>query len=165
MSNLGLIVQSQLEQAIGSGKAFAFHADDQALANGGNLDVILETGDCELHLQSIVVSADSGPDSIKLFEGVTASADGTILTTNCKNRVNKQTAETVVRQNPTISNTGTEIDDHKNYTASKKANVFDAGSTDEWILSTNTKYLVRFNNASGGEVEVQLHFVFYEVPV
>ena len=160
----GQIIQTSLEAKIEAAKCWVAHWEQTSIANGGSLDLTLQTPDTpsEIHLQAIVLSTDSGPDEILLYEAPTASEDGTLITARCKNRNNPQDSPVVLRGNPTVSAVGTEIDDHLIFASGNKVAIVDAGQADEWVLKKNTKYLIRFQNQSGGQADAQVHITYYE---
>lgn len=154
---------NETDRLIHDGMVFIAGVHDNALVNGADLDVVIETpADKRVHLQALVTGADGGPDTLSFYEGTTASADGTVITGYNKNRNSDFSPTVVIREGATVSAAGTLIDETYYFAATNKAAVLSAGDSGEWILKPSEKYLLRWNNGSGGNADIYMRIVWFE---
>lgn len=155
-----------------SGNAFyiASSTGTIAVSANTNFDVLIVTGTAkEIHLKDVSVNvlknAAAGDTQFRLFEAVTTSNNGTAATIFNSNRRKEGivlpdfTAFTA----PTITATGTQLvnylthNDWETYVAPSYTNTW------EWILKTNTKYLLRlFNNTNQTNTFTYLYWLFQD---
>lgn len=158
------ITMAENHYLIHAGLFFTAYHRVAALANGANLDLLIDTnGANPPHLQGVEVTANRGPDTIRLYEDVTTSDDGTAVAVRNKNRLSSNTALASIYHTPTVTDLGTLLDLHDFPTAGRRAGVLEiTGGNTEWILKANTKYLIRLINNSGGSSLASLHLAWYE---
>ena len=135
-----------------------------SLGNGASLDMLFEVpADVYPHFQALNIGADGGPDTVQLFEGVTASANGTVVASYNLNRNSTNTSSVTVRENPTISDTGTLLDETYIYSAGNKQGVYNDIEGSELIFKPSTKYLIRYTNNSGSAEDIFMRAHWYEL--
>lgn len=120
------------------------------------------------HVQSLTFSFGSGDIDILVYEGSTASDDGTPETILNTNRNSILTPDLVFNSAPTITGVGTLI--HTGWvvptstgTGLSQTGIITEGTGEEWILKPSTKYLVRITNNSGDTISYRWELVFYEI--
>ena len=140
------------------------------VAAGASFDVMIITGTTkEIHLKDISVNvlknSASGDTQFRLFEAPTTTANGTAATIFNNNRrkdgivLPDFTAFTA----PAVTATGTQLvnylthNDWETYIAPSYTNTW------EWILKTNTKYILRlFNNTNQSNIFTYLYWLFQD---
>lgn len=154
---------------IHDGMYFSFNASFSALAASGTFDLVFEVPAGTFpHLRSWNYSLSDGPCRLDLWEGVTASEDGTVITPTNNNRNSSNTAGTVVRQDPTISANGESLLEDV-YVPDPGGGFFTSPGTaaadlsEEWVLRPSTKYALRLTNNAGGPLTGSVYVVFYEL--
>lgn len=120
------------------------------------------------HLQTFNLTFGAGDIDILVYEGATASADGTPVTPFATNRNSSQDAALVINQSPTVTDEGTLV--HTGWLPPTATGVGQSpdgivgpGPGEEWILAPETKYLVRLTNNSGGTVDYRFEALWYEL--
>lgn len=147
-------------------EGFVYHGTHRAadLANDGVINLLLAVpAGAYPHLRKIVYHTEGGPIDIELFEGTTTSAAGTGITMFNRNRNSANTADTVVTYGPTITLDGTLIHDLYSPAGGKDVGSDTNGLAEEWMLATNTQYLLRMTNKTGGIMDYSLELMFYEI--
>lgn len=143
------------------------------LADGAGHDIMLTTSatapGAKPHVELWLHKVGDGPGYYRLYEGVTASNDGTALVEVNYERPSSKTAGVVATHTPTISDLGTLIYEER---------VMDPGTTPskdspsgsgtvvgsiEFILKANTKYVFRIQNGSGGTMDTWQEIGWYEL--
>lgn len=134
-------------------------------ANGGVLNIgLLTPVNAYVHYRKSLISTTADNLTIDFFESATLTG-GTILTPVNHNRNNSNIANSVLKDSPTISNTGTQI---ASYFLGGSAGVgqsrggAELGESNEWVLKSNTQYLIRFTNGSTAINTFNANFVWYE---
>lgn len=134
-----------------------------SVTNTNSLDILFTIGNKTAHT-GISVSA-GGQITGYLYEAPTASG-GTALTIYNMNRTSSNVSEAIATHTPTVSATGS--------VALINGRVLPGGATNqtrvggsartgaEWILKSNTKYLLRITNTSGGTIVINPVIEFYE---
>lgn len=143
------------------GTFFGATAEDAALANGANLDMLIRVGAETMHANFALVAG--GNAAVALFEGTTISAEGSVLTPQNHNRTSSRASNVLLNQGSTITLPGTKIAGGR-ILGGTGGNA-DGGATDtndEWLLAPNTSYLLRLTNNSGQVQAADIHVRFYE---
>ncbi len=153
---------------IHDGMGFTMTYKAAAVADEASSDILLVVpAGCYPHLRKFVTNATGGPLDAFLYEGTTASADGTALVETNNNRNSATTANMVVTHTPTVDPVGTQIDYALLPTltaiGSNVGGVKGPDIGEEWVLKPSTKYLLRVTNNSGGAVDVGWHLFWYEL--
>lgn len=100
---------------------------------------------------------DSSAD-LWLFESPTVNVAGSAVTTiRCRNRNVNATPGLVVRTGSTFTADGTELSRYITI-ASAKTNISSDTSKSEWILKSNTTYLVRITTGSSSRVMLRMNW-------
>ena len=150
-------------------EGFAFHCVDRiaSLGNGASLDWLISVPAGTFpHMTSFQFQLEAGDCDVETYEGVTTSANGTLLTRHNRNRNSPITPGTVMYGGPTITDIGTLI--HDRYIPPTGGGVGSSAGTlspnfgEEWILKPATKYVVRLTNNSGGAIQVAGEALWYE---
>jgi hypothetical protein len=148
-----------------------FHASGKVvgLANGADAEfaMIVPAGSFP-HVQRVRLDTERGDIDLTMYEGSTFSNDGTPITAHNVNRNSSNTALVIPHASPTITDDGTLFHTHwVPATASgvgASSGVMDINAFgEEWILQSNTKYLFRITNNSGGAIDYRYEFVWYEI--
>ena len=132
-----------------------------AVANNASADVLMKTGATAPHMVFDVTAG--GNAYIYLYEGTTVSADGTTLAVTNHSRASTRVADLTGFHTPTVSATGTQLDELFIPAGSgPKAGGGGVSFADEYILAVSTNYLIRITNKSGGAADFGVHVEFYE---
>jgi hypothetical protein len=142
-----------------------------AFADTTSIDLLIVTGVKGPH-SAFEVSA-GGQGNFYLYTGPTYSALGTPATVSNNNQFSSNLPLADIYYSPTITAVGTNL--YQTFvpggTSSGGADKAIGGAGDslarggaEWILATNTVYLVRFTNTSGASINGSLNVGFYHYP-
>ena len=141
-----------------------FHAGYSAsVLNGANLDFQLTTGAKDTHSTWEVFAG--GLVTVSLFEAPTTSG-GTAVAAYNMHRGSPNTPQSAVVHTPTVTDTGSvalvngRILPGGTSPTTRVGGGIRAGA--EWILKSNTKYLLRVNNGSGGTIAINAVLEWYE---
>ena len=94
----------------------------------------------------------------EFFEGAGISTSGTALVLKNVNRQNTTTAfGTVLRLNPAVTTNGTTLAAQWVGTSGFKQNL-GGDAVDDWIMSANTQYLIKFTPESAASTKVSFQF-------
>ena len=146
------------------------------LANGGNFDLLMRIPQLIFpHLTLVEYSIEDAPCLIRMYEGPTVSADGTAVNVRNHNRASgSDTSGATMTHTPTITDVGTELDVRYIPPApsgggggpgGRASGRMVEGQDVEWVLgsaATETRYLWRLTNNSGGAIDFSYHFNGYE---
>lgn len=163
----GALVQIEIShEAIHLGRYFQ-HSNVVSVANGANSDWLLITPDISIggpyvHLRLFQFDASGAPISFKLYEDTTTSANGTAQSTYNFNR-NYTDGVLGVYLTPTIITLGTQLVSGQ-ISGTKQAGGSGQTSGTEWVLKSNTKYLIRLTNSSGSVASIGFNLEWYELP-
>ena len=121
------------------------------------------------HFQRLRLFMGRGDVDIVVYEGATASADGSAIARNNTNRNSTNTPGVVLTSAPTITDVGTLV--HTSWLTPTSAGQGQSGSTgiagetngEEWVLKPNTKYLIRVTNNSGATIDYAYEMLWYEI--
>ena len=113
------------------------------------------------HLRSYHGVGTGGPLRIRLFEGVTISADGTPIAAHNMNRNSSNTSDLKAFDEPTITGEGEEMEIHLAPTGHKEGGLTDTVPV-EWIFKPDTNYLIRLTNGNAQAIEALLEAFWYE---
>lgn len=140
------------------------------VAAGSDFDVMIVTGTTkEIHLKDVSVNvlknASGGNTQFQLFEAITTSANGTaaIILNNNRRLQGIINPNFTAFTTPTVTGTGTQLigylthNDWETYVAPSYTNTW------EYILKTDTKYLLRFfNNTNQSNTFTYLYWLYQD---
>ena len=152
-------------------EGFMFHTSGKitGVLDAGVHNFLLVTAALNFpHIQRARFDFGGGDVDIEMYEGATASSDGTPLTANNTNRNSSLTADMVPNSAPTLTDDGTLIHSAWAYptstgTGRSPTGVSDVTNGEEWILKPSEKYLIRVTNNSGGTISFRYEFLWYEI--
>lgn len=152
---------SEIHSIIHKGRFFGTNHFDGAISNNGTIEFLIIPGSKACHIR--INASAGGTATLRVFEGVTTSANGTALAITNRNRYSAITAETDVYEGPTVTGDGTSIysslltgGDGPHSTSSE------SGFFEEYILRDDKQYLVRLTNLAGNNQPLSLTLNFYE---
>jgi len=150
---------------------FVFHSSGKntGLANAATADFLMSVpAGVYPHVQRVRLDLEDGDVDLAMYEGVTTSADGGVITPFNTNRNSSNTSGAILTGTPTVTDLGTLF--HRHWippTATgvgAKAGIMDINAFgEEWLLAPSTKYLFRITNNSGGTIDYRWEFVWYEI--
>lgn len=135
--------------------------DAVTLANiNDTRDILIVTPNSSVEAHLVFEVRASKETNVVLYEGTTTSADGTGLTEVNRNRNSAKTATVVVTHTPTVDTTGNQLC-IRHFGSGQKSGG-ESRDVNEWILKTNTKYLLRTTTeAAANDISTDLNW--YEV--
>ena len=143
------------------GVFFSGTADEAALANGADLDLLIQVGTFPINLFLALVNG--GDAAVQLSEGATFSAEGTPIVAQNQNRTSSVTPLTTLHKGPTITGVGTILANGRILGGTGgNASGGSADTDDVWILAPSTVYLVRLTNNSCQAQAADIHAGFWE---
>lgn len=155
---------AETHRMVHDGMFFHFDRRVAGIVNGASSDILLAVpAGVFPHLNTTLITTDTGGVDVKFYEGTTTSADGTAVSTFNRNRNSTNTPSTVITHTPTVTGVGTLIHDALIPAPAKDAGLISAAVNEEWVLKPSTKYLLRVTNNSGGNVEVVFDVAWYEI--
>jgi len=133
---------------------------DNAASASSDILFVTDTS-CYVHLW--IDATASGEAELNLYENATTTNDGTEITSYIHNRNNTSEAVSTISYEPGVSSTGTSIASTLISGASGKFITSD-GSTKigEFVLATDTKYLVRLTDKSADTADCAISLVWGE---
>lgn len=149
-----------------SGKFFFSNFYNASVASSGTIDILVETS--SRYSPHLAVMVDVGAAStLSIYEGVTASNNGTPLTAVNANRTSTKVATAAIYQTPTITNTGTTLMLDHYIAGGATGNPVGGSSTDfarvtELVLKLSTKYLFRVTNRSASATAASVQLGWFE---
>lgn len=108
----------------------------------------------------IHASIYEGSAELALFEGPTYSGGATVTSYN-RNRNGATAPRTTIKSGVSVTTTGTRMPNTAFLASGSKFAGAENRTTDEWILKSNTDYLVRFEEITAVS-RVAIHFEWYE---
>ncbi|MCP3177296.1 hypothetical protein MJO47_09315 [Desulfuromonas sp. KJ2020] len=144
---------------------FAFSEVFTGLSSGASIDYLLRTpveGSGEVHF--IWNIEGDGALEVEFFEGVGASADGTVQTLKNRNRKSAITPGSVLTKAPTgLTGLTTRLEHHRSgSTAATGRAGGELQSKHEWLLLPDTRYLLRLTSrATTLNGSIDLHIPEY----
>jgi len=152
-----------IHHLIHEGKFFGTYMQDISVANDGKLEMYIIVGSSPMHVR--VTGVTGGFGTLEMFEGSTASSNGTPLVLTNRNRLSSNTADGTVYSEPTVTGDGTAI--YKTLiiggSGPKSTGGISAGGYEEYIFNPGEAYLVRITNMAGNNQPLSLELNFYEV--
>lgn len=142
-----------------------FYSTYITLGNAGVGDYVLECGKYDVHFV-YTLGSDIAGFTFATYEGVTADSDGTLLSIRNNNRESAKQSTAKLRYNPSNIVTGSVLlRNGKIGTATNPANRTggSVNRTDEVILKSRTKYLLRITNLSTSNNDINVGMSWYEV--
>jgi hypothetical protein len=142
------------EELIRRGVVFSVFHRDTNVANGRDIQVLIQTGNLEVYAEFTYVC--EGASHVDLYEGDTFVFNGTMMTAQNRNRAvhGILTPQSQFWYSPTFSVQGTTIGQWLNPSSSKEVQNF--------LLKPNTKYRLDLNNNSGVSADMSVEIDFYE---
>jgi len=140
----GLVTQDVITYNVHKGCVWGFYLEDTDLDTNETLDALLCVGMEPLHVV-FDVAAFGGQVTAYIYEGVTVSSKGTLVSQSCFNRVTQLPLKTEVYTAPSITSLGKAIVNRR-ILAHAQGN---AGITSsirqgaERVFRSNTNYLLR----------------------
>ena len=143
------------------GVMFASGYHDMAVVDDGAIELLIQVGSNSAHtVMSVAVGGDA---EAVLFEGTTFSGAGTAVGAANKNRFSSTVAVTTVTHSPTLTGDGTQIASGYIPGGTKNSAGGGTGSSfAEWVLATDTDYLIRLTNRAGNVQPLGIIIDFYE---
>lgn len=135
------------------------------VANNSSAEIIMQLG--STYQNHSVFDASAGGDAeFYIFESPTLNSSGSSLSAINNNRASANTADASYFYTPNVSDAGTQL--YGTFIAG--GGFFGAGGSDggpvragtEMILKTDTTYLIRVVNTSGGAQDISIAVGFYE---
>lgn len=144
---------------INAGKAYS-HNMIHTLSNGQVFYhlIIVPNDAIKYHLKYNIDS--TGPLTIELFEAPTTTANGTAALVYNRDRNSANTSGLLVYHGPTVTADGTLLEGHS-IGASGGAKSGTTDASDEMILKTNTKYVIKYTSKAS-QNDVSDAFFWYE---
>ena len=148
---------------------FLFHSSGKVTGMvDANVDeFLLVTSTLEVNFSRFRLAFERGDIDVEMYEGTTASADGTPQTVFPTNRNATSSSAAVLNFAPTVTVDGTLI--HTGWLPPTAVGVGQSSegvttdtSGEEWILKPSTKYLIRLTNNSGATLSYRWEFLWYE---
>lgn len=130
------------------------------VANGLSTDILLVTGNTDLHVHLNATVISESEASFCLYEDTTTSNDGTTVTAYNRNRLSSNLPVTITKHTPTVTGVGTCIWT-KHWGSGKDAGA-EVRSENEFILKRSAKYLLRVTNATTNNNYISFLLNYYE---
>lgn len=158
----GVVTTDVTHQRVHEGRYFSGGEYNAAIANGGILDILIQSSTQSTHIK---FSGTSGGDaSMVLYENTTFSAAGTAVVISNHNRSSSKVFSGTITATPTITVVGTQVNGTIFIAGGSHTNSI-GGSGDfnnEFILAASTNYLLRITNNSGAATKVETHIECYQ---
>ncbi len=151
-----------LHYKIHQGNAFAISTLVDNVADGANLDFLIQVGSSELHIT--FEGSSEGLAWTFLYENPTFSAAGTTVTPLNRARDSSIVTTATVTTAPTVSDAGTAL--FSGLFPGGVGNKTVGGSAaerNEWVLARNTNYLGRITNKAGATKDISFTATYYEI--
>lgn len=157
------VILDEVSQAIRDGVAFQVDGRN-SLANGASMIFIAKVGALPLHFINFSLEVSAGEVVMELFENPTITSNGTLVSSNNKNRVSTNTSLTACYGGGTVSSNGTLIAKHSILSAGQGAFTLggSGGFGGEWLLKPNEDYLFKITNNSGSTIQYSINFYYFE---
>lgn len=146
------------------GQAFGYSLKT-TLAAGASAFLLGKMGSGNVHFRHFTIGATDGPIDFELFEAPTTTANGTLQTSLNRNRASSNTSNISIYLGPTVTSNGTRLFINGVLADASFFSTVTSETTEpeEWILKSNTDYLIRLtNNASAGTATLYAGFFWYE---
>lgn len=140
-----------------------FYTDWLELDATETLEIIYEVPNTTTRIHSLLAVSSTAQVEIDAYEGAIAGTDGTEVTPLNSDRDSANTAEVIIRLDPTVTNDGDVLYSFSLGTGTNPASIRGGGVSreDEIMLRTNTKYLVRFTSNTNSN-RIGYRFFWYE---
>jgi hypothetical protein len=149
-------------ERVHSGKTFQTHyksPDASPIADNAAVNILIKTTTIPIHF---MFSATGGGNlEILFFENTTVTGDGQGLSVIGMNRFRSLAPKTTAFFNPTITNDGDTLFNGFDSRGVGLATP-EARQGTEWILKTNTNYLIRIINRAGGARDIAVVAQWYQ---
>lgn len=171
-SNLNMINEAYLDPSTGvfldidythheihEGYMFSY-SEVTDVANSANRDLLIITPD-NLHQIHIVIKVETEAEAgIFCYEDTDTLSDGTPVTAFNRNRNSNRLPEADIYHSPTINSNGTLISTY--HWGGGKSFGGEERTLNEWVLASNTKYLIRVTNFTVSDNQIAIALVWYE---
>lgn len=161
-----IITIDAVTRRIEQGLLYSAIANDEAVgATGGIIDLLVRTSGQVLS-PAIFNVLYGGAAKIQFFEGVTVSADGTVVPAiNHKRTAPIRPAETLTFHNPTVTDFGTPLIPLIDAPGGTQGQNTSGGSQETlfWVLEKSTNYLFRMINESNSAEPMTIITNFVEI--
>ena len=157
-----VVTKDTLLDMVDEGIVYSY-CNSGTLGNGASALFLGKVNGTNVHFYDLDVMVSTGTFTIELYEAPTVSANGTIQTAINLNRNSTNTSHLDIYATPTVSANGTLL---------RATKIFESGTAgknsgsalvkDKWLLKTNTDYLVKITNDSGGSANFVGCFSFFE---
>lgn len=156
----GIVQIDAVHQRVHQGKLWDASIYNAALADAGNLDLLIQTGSSYPHTR---FNGDgTGAIRFLLYEGVTVSDAGAAVTAYNRNRNSVNALTATITSGPTISDIGTPIAGNLIGAAGGGSVGSSIDTFEEFVLKPNEIYLARLTNISGGAIHALVSLIAYE---
>lgn len=135
------------------------------VANGSSIEILVQTpSDKTVH--NYIKAASGGDSLFYTFEDATFSAEGTAITPINNNRSSANTADATITHTPTLTADGTQLGNpefipggHGGVSVGSSEGI----GKEQFVLNSNTVYLLRLTNIAGSAQALSIVLGFYEV--
>lgn len=137
---------------------------NSAVASAGTIAVLFETGANEIH--SFLKLIAGGDALFEVFEDVTTSSDGTLMTATGHNRTEPGTTNVTWYHTPTVTDFGTTLWEEyiPGGSSGQTPGAVQFVGTEQVIFKPNTKYVLRLTNEANGVEPLQITMAYYQGP-
>lgn len=154
-----LIAMDHSHHEIHEGDSFSVY-DVNDITGSGNRTLTIYTPDASMGYVHLIFDVETEVEAnFELYEGSILSNNGTSITAYNRNRTSGNTAFTIVEYTPTIVSLGTLLAE-RHWGSGRGVGGSDRG-TDEWILKSNTRYLIRVTNSVVTANHYSMKLVWY----
>lgn len=154
--NLALVAMDEIHNNIHRGIMYSTSNVANDVANNNSEEILIATSGIAHARVTLSVSAQC---SVAFYEDAVVSASGTRLAAINRNRASSDVSTKVASfRAPTIVSDGTPL-----YSGlAMHAPGAHPSLFEEWILASNTSYLLRVTNTSGGTADLAIELDYYE---
>ena len=162
-------VISEPHLLIHEGKVFHWAQKVTGITNGATSQFMLRTAAFNYpHIHRFRMNTGDGDVDINMYEDITVSADGTLLTNIFNlNRNSSNTSDMSLYAAPTVTDSGTLVhtlwlppsgSQGQHFTG-----VSNAEAGEEWVLKPECDYMFELENLSGGTISAWFELFWYEL--
>lgn len=144
-----------------AGEAF-ISGDLIDLGNGAIRDILIVTPNTTYWAHMFITITTESETDLKVYEGTTASNNGTAITAFNKDRNSTSVATTLIFHTPTVAPGSEGVMLPPMHWGSGKGVGGGERSSEEWVLKQNTKYLLRITNATTSANQTNTILRWYE---
>lgn len=162
-----LVVQNYTEANVKNGLQFEMSGNNDAVAAGGNVDIVFTVGSKPVIVKERIVAFTGTKITAQVFEAPTVTGGtGTTVVVYNLNRISPAATTVSALLGQTVTNNGTKVGaDTVAYGGSgvgqSVVSTFAAQGA-ERILKPNTKYLLRITNGDAAAQKIAVYATWYE---